>query len=264
MFSVEDPAGLARFGFKFGKGGVHAARTMMLAEVQRLFEVVPDAAQRADYRQAIVDDNLLDKPTVNARKLSFRHLCELYALDPGSCLFRIFRRLWSHQRDAQPVLALQLSLARDALLRISAPIIRDAPPGAQVTREQMEQRFTEWSQGGFSPTSIEAIAQRVNGSWTQAGYLSGHVKKIRARPLITPVNISFGLFLAYLEGRLAQRLFSSDWVLVLDLPEEQLIELTQAAAQRGLLVFRRTGGVMEVRFPDYLSEQEQGWLNEQA
>ncbi|MBK5939651.1 hypothetical protein [Halochromatium roseum] len=264
MFSVEDPAGLARFGFKFGKGGVHAARTMMLAEVQRLFEVVPEAAQRADYRQEIVDDNLLDKPTANARKLSFRHLCDLYALDPDTCLFRIFRRLWSHQSDAQPVLALQLSLARDALLRISVPIIRDAPPGAQVTREQMEQRFAEWSQGGFSPTSIEAIAQRVNGSWTQAGYLSGHVKKLRARPLITPVNLTFGLFLAYLEGRRAQRLFSSDWLRVLDLPEEQLIALTQAAAQRGLLVFRRTGAVMEVRFPGYLSEQEQEWLHEQA
>lgn len=75
--------------------------------------------------------------------------------------------------------------------------------------------------------------------------------------MIRPANVTFALFLGHLEGHLARRLFSSDWVRALDLPEERLIELTQAAAQRGLLVFRRTGAVMEVRFPDYLTEQEQ-------
>ena len=82
--------------------------------------------------------------------------------------------------------------------------------------------------------------------------------------MITPTTVAFALFLGYLEGRLAQRLFTSDWIRVLDTPQERLIELTQAAAQRGLLVFRRTGGVMEVRFPDYLTEQQQEWLSEQA
>lgn len=110
----------------------------------------------------------------------------------------------------------------------------------------------------------EAIAQRVNGTWTQAGYLNGRAKKVRSQPLITPVNVTFALFISALEGRIAQRLFSSDWVRVLDAPEERLIELTQSAAQRGLLVFRRTGGVIEVRFPDYLTAQEQEWLSEQA
>jgi hypothetical protein len=29
LFSVDEPQRLLRFGFKFGKGGAHAARTMM-------------------------------------------------------------------------------------------------------------------------------------------------------------------------------------------------------------------------------------------
>ncbi len=264
MFSVKDPPALERFGFKFNKGGAHAARTMMLPELQRLLQSTADGAAPDGYRRAVVDENLLDKPTVNARKLSFQHLVSLYALDPGTCLFRVFQGLWSQQPDAQPVLALQMALTRDTLLRLSAPIILAAVPGAQVIRQQIEQLFADWSQDSFSRTSIEAIAQRVNGTWTQAGYLTGRVKKIRSQPLITPVNITFALFISYLEGRVAQRLFSSDWVRVLDAPEERLIELTQAAAQRGLLVFRRTGGVMEVRFPDYLTEQEQEWLSEQT
>lgn len=255
---------MQRFGFKFGKGGVHAARTMMLADLQRLLSLGSEATERADYRRAVVDENLLDKPTATARKLSFRHLQDLYGLDPGICLFRIFRRLWSHQQDAQPVLALQMALARDALLRLSAPVILEAKLGAQIAREQMEQRFSEGDQDRFTPASLKSVAQNINGSWTQAGYLGGRAKKVRTKPVITPVNVAFGLFLAHLGGRLAQRLFTSDWVRLLDLPEARLIEQTQAAAQRGLLVFRRTGDVMEVRFPGYLTTQEQEWLDEQA
>jgi hypothetical protein len=237
---------------------------MMLPELSRLLEVTGGEGTRADYRSAVVDANLLGKPTLKARKLTFEHLCDLYALDPDVCLFRVFRRLWNSDAEAQPVLALFVSLARDSLLRVSAPVILEAKPGSQVTREQMEVLFRDWSAGRFSASSLEAISQRVNGTWTQAGYLKGRVNKIRAAPTITPANVTFALFLAYLEGRLAQRLFSSDWVHALDLPKERIIELTQSAAHRGLLVFRRTGGVMEIRFPDYLTEQEQEWLSEQA
>ena len=262
MFAVNDPERLVRFGFKFGKGGAHAARTMMLAEMERLLDVIPRDAVRADYRSAVVEANLLGKPTIKARKLTFEHLCDLYALDPDVCLFRVFRRLWYSDGEARPVLGLLISLARDNLLRPSVPVILAAKPGGQVTRGQMASLFDEHSGGRLSAASVEALAQRVNGTWTQAGYLAGKVKKVRAAPKITPADVSFALFLAYLEGRRAQRLFSSDWVRVLDLPKERLVELTQSAAERGLLVFRRTGGVMEVRFPNYLTEQEQEWLSE--
>jgi hypothetical protein len=264
VFATEHTEVLIRFGFKFGRGGAHAARTMMLTELQHLLEALPEDAQRADYRVAVVDTNVLDKPTLKARKLTFEHLCDLYALDPNVCLFRVLRRLWHADAASRPVLALSMALARDALLRISAPLVLDARPGVHVSRDEMTERFAALGEDRFSANSIEAIAQRVNGTWTQAGYLQGRVHKVRAAPVVTPVNIAFALFLGYLDGRLARRLFTSDWVRVLDLPEERLIELTQAAAQRGLLVFRRTGTVVEVRFPDYLTEQEQEWLSEQA
>ena len=236
----------------------------MLPELRRLFDTVGGGAARDDYRVAVVGDNVLDKPSSKARQLTYEHLRTWYALDREVCLFRVFRQLWASEEDGRPVLALLFALARDALLRVSVPIVLDAKTGIQVTRQTMEEHYGNWSENRFSATSLEAIAQRVNGSWTQAGYLSGRVKKIRSEPEITPVTVTFALFLGYLEGRLAQRLFGSDWVRVLNIPPERLIELTQAAAQRGLLVFRRTGGVMEVRFPDYLTEQEQEWLSEQA
>jgi hypothetical protein len=264
LFFAELNEGLVPFGFRLGNGGAHAARTMMLPELRRLLAVSAEDASRADYRSAVVDANLLGKPTSKARKLTFKHLCELYALNPNLCLFRVFRRLWYSDPEAQPVLALTASLARDGLLRLSASLILGSQPGAQVTRGQMETLLVERREGHLSAVSVEAIAQRLNGTWTQAGYLSGRMRKIRSRPRVTPANVAFALFLASLDRRSAQRLFSSDWARVLDLSEDRLIELAQTAAQRGLLVFRRTGGVMEVRFPGYLTEQEQEWLSEQA
>jgi hypothetical protein len=263
-FAAENPERLPRFGFKLGRGGVHAARTMMLPELRRLLDAVPGPAARDDYRAAVVDDNVLDKPTSRARRLTFEHLSDLYALDPGVCLYRVFRRLWDTDPESRPALAVTLALARDTLLRVSAPVVLDARPGEQVTRARMEDEIRVWGEGRFSDTSVEAIAQRVNGTWTRAGYLVGKVRKVRRLPVVTPANVCFALFFAYLDGRVAQRLFSSDWVRVLDLPAHRLMELARAAAERDLLVLRRTGDVVEIRFPDLLTEQEQDWLHEQA
>ncbi len=121
MFATEHPDALVRFGFKFGRGGAHAARTMMLVELQRLLQATPDDAQRIDYRTAVVENNALEKPTLKARKLSFEHLRDLYALDPRICLFRVLRRLWRTEPPSQPGLALSMALARDNLIRAPEP-----------------------------------------------------------------------------------------------------------------------------------------------
>jgi hypothetical protein len=255
---------LSRFGFKTGKGGAHAARTMMLPELRRLLSSMGSDSNKGAYRAALVDGNALDKPTVKARKLTWKHLSDLYALDGDVCLFRVLRRLWDAEAAAQPVLALQLALARDTLLRASVPLVLAAKLGDPVTREEMESLFDRWSGGRLSARSVEGIARRVNATWTQAGYLRGRVRKVRSVPTITPVNVTYALFQAWLTGRSGRRLYGSDGVRILDLPEDRLIELTQAAAQRGLLVFRRTGDVMEVRFPGYLTPQEEEWRREQA
>jgi hypothetical protein len=128
---------LACFGFKAGKGGTHAARTMMLPELRRLLDVAHGDVTRATYRAAVIDANALDKPTVKACKLTLAHLADLYGLGGNLCLFRALRQLWHADPAAQPVLALQLALARDTLLRTRAALVLDTPTGHQVTREAM-------------------------------------------------------------------------------------------------------------------------------
>ena len=109
----------------------------------------------------------------------------------------------------------------------------------------------------FSPASLKSFAQNVAGTWTAAGFLHGRVRKTRALVQPQAESVTLLLFLSYLEGRTGQRLFSSDWIsLVGGLPDE-LEALASSASHRSLMVFMNAGGVKEVRFPGYLTPEEE-------
>ena len=248
---------LSKLGFRFGANGPHAARTMMLDDLRLMFAHVPPDASRTDYAEKVLAQNVLGKPTRKARELALRHLTTLYGLDTGLPLFRALRRLWTADIAAQPMLALTAALARDPLLRDSQAFILTKPPGAAVLRTDLEQRLAADHQDRFSSASLKSFAQNVNGSWTAAGFLSGRFRKTRAVPVVTPVVVAFCLFLGHLEGLSGQRLFSSNWTNLLPGSPGELEALANSAFHRGLLVFLNAGGVKEVRFPDYLSPEEE-------
>ncbi len=247
---------LGRFGFKTGVSGAHSARTMMLAELSTLLSKSKPDATHAQLVSDIVDYNALDKPTTKARQLTARHLTDLYALDPKVPIYRVFRLLWDAEPEGRPILALLLALARDPILQKSKRFILNLPIGKMITREDTEQELRRIYGDRLSASSIRSYAQNINGTWTQAGYLKGRIKKVRQRAQVTPTSLVFALFLAYLEGATGERLFSSSWAKLLDQSDDRLHELAQVASHRGLLIYRRSGGVTEVRFPDYLTPEE--------
>ena len=253
---------LAKLGFRFGVNGPHAARTVMLDDLRVLFAHVPANAAHADYAQAVFTDNVLAKPTKKARELALRHLTTLYGLDARLPLFRALRRLWPVDEAAQPVLALTTALARDPLLRGTQAFILSKQPGVLVSREDLERCLAANHQDRFSPASLKSFAQNVNGSWTAAGFLSGRIRKTRSIPVVTPANVAFCLFLGALEGLSGQRLFTSARMHLLPGSTADHEVLANSAFHRGLLVFLNAGGVKEVRFPDYLTPEEEKMCQE--
>lgn len=79
---LEPSSALERAGFRFGRGGTHSSRTMMLRELSELFETVPADATADDYGTAIVEENALGKRTWATRRSSRQRLNEMYGLDP--------------------------------------------------------------------------------------------------------------------------------------------------------------------------------------
>jgi hypothetical protein len=102
--------------FRSGARGTHSSRTMMLSEISALV----DANGLGDARDAIVENNVLNKNTVSGRLLTFQRLRELYSFDEQNPLFRVFRDLVNYDKGSTKLLALLVSLARDPLLRASA------------------------------------------------------------------------------------------------------------------------------------------------
>ncbi len=253
---------LEKYGFKFGQSGAHSARSIMLEELRILFAATSPDTTKEQYQSDIVDHNLLDKPTTKSRSLTFRHLVDLYGLSNDVPLFRVFRKLWSIDLDAQPLLALQLALVRDPILRSSIPTITNTDMGSVVARIDIEEVLKAPDPDRFSPASLKSFAQNINGSWTQAGYLQGRSKKHRTQPKVTAVNVAFALFLAYLEGATGERLLHNAWCQLLGLTEHQLVELAIAASHRGIIDFKQSGGVTDVRFTGFLTAEEEQWRYE--
>ncbi|WML91014.1 hypothetical protein RCF98_01360 [Thiothrix lacustris] len=240
---------LLKLGFKFGKNGAHAARSMMIEELKQLFASRPKTASQEDYQQDIVTFNTLHKATENSRKLTYHHLKDLYGLSPDIPLFNVLRQWWELSETAQVVLALQLAVARDPLLRGSVPVVLALQPGEHLARSDMEAYLCADDPERFSPASLKSFAQNINGTWTQAGYLTGRTKKYRSVSAITYVNVAFALFLAHCQGLSGQRMFHSEWCRLLALNTHELYDMAHAASLRGLLNFKHASEVVEVTFP---------------
>jgi len=255
---------LERLGFSYERGGVHTARTMMLAELRALLSYVDTAdAAKADYLEAIQTANCLGKRSGKTRALTFRHLADLYALDPSLLVFRALRFFWQRDVDGQPLLAALCAYSRDPLLRATAPFVLDFQEGATVTREGMEEFIDAQEPGRFSNATLKSTAQNINSSWTQSGHLAGRVRKVRARAVATPGTVSSALLLGYVSGLRGESLFKSDFTRMLDCSFEKTIELAEDASRRGWISLKRVGQVVEVLFPNLITAQEMEWLREQ-
>jgi len=165
-------------------------------------------------------------------------------------LFNVFRQWWEFSEEAQPILALQLAVARDPILRNSANIILPLQVGEHLPRETVEQHLAHDDPDRYSPASLKSFAQNINGTWTQASYLEGKTKKYRAQPKATYVNIAYALFLAHCHGLSGQRMFDSFWCQMLSQDKKHLFELAHRASLQDLINFKQISEVIEVTFPN--------------
>jgi hypothetical protein len=230
---------------------------MMLEDLRLLLSYVisPDA-NKNDYLRAIKEDNCLGKRSGKSRRLAARHLVYLYSLNPSIVIFRSLHYFWDRDVEGQPLLALLCACGRDTLLRTSAPFILKFTDGTVVSRASLEEYMDNKAPGRFSRATLKSTAQNLNSTWTKSGHLIGKAKKIRSRARATPGSISYALFLGYLTGFRGETLFMTEYIRLLDCSEEHAIELAEEASRRGWIVFKHVGEVIEVQFPNLLTEQE--------
>ena len=218
----------------------------MLTELGDLFAAVPAEAAREDYAAAIVDENVLGKATIATRRWTNQRLSELYALDPRVAVFRVLRRLWPVDPPGRPLLAMLCALARDPLLRSTAPAVLGLPAGAELVRSSFLDGIRQVTGGRLNEAVLDKVARNAASSWAQSGHLQGRVRKIRTRVAPTHGSLAMALWLGALEGLAGQALLDCRWTRVLDRTGAELLPVAFRAKQLGLIHARAGGGVVEI------------------
>jgi hypothetical protein len=247
-FPAASPA-LEAFGLKFSSGGAHISRTMMLAELGAVLANVPQGSSAADYRDAILQRNVLGKTTDSTRRESLRRLRELYALDEATAIFGLLRQLHAVDAASLPLLAVQVAWARDPLFRATTTPVTDASEGERVETASLAQALEAAFPNQYSELSRGQTARHAASSWTQSGRLAGRAKKTRQRIKPTVVAVTMAFFLGDISGYHGAAVFSNPWCRLLDLNPDRAKAMGFEAHRAGLLNLRAVGEVVELSFP---------------
>jgi hypothetical protein len=247
--TLQVPMSINEYGFtKNSPIGVHTARTMMLAELRLLLAALDTSASLADYRLAIIEENVLHKNTAVTRRDSFLRLRTLYALNDKILLFRALRDLWGDDIQAQAQIALLCTIARDSIIKATAAMILAIPIGETVTPTMIMETVSRSFPDYYNSTTLASIGRNVISSWQQAGLLSGKLYKVRVKSESRPASVAYALLLGYLSGERGEALFHTLWCQLLDTPVHILHAQAFSASQRGWIEYRHTGEITDVSF----------------
>lgn len=223
-----------------------ASHTIGVPHLVELLDAVPPTASAEDYRAAVVDQNVLGRPTGAGRARTFRHLRELYLLDPEWQEFRTLRHLWNLAPADRPLLAGLLAFTRDETLRATWPAIATATPGDRVASADLTSAAAAILGARLSDATLAKIGRNTGASWTQTGHLLGRANKVRLALTPGPSAVVYGTYLAHTAGRRGAELLDTPWLGLLDTPPPRARDALLSAHAAGLLTVRTSGNVLDV------------------
>lgn len=247
----------ATLGFRNGETSVHTSRTMMLRELSLVMEQVGADTPLAGYRKAIIEENIVGKPTQTTRQRTVKRLEELYSLDPNCPIFRLLRHFWAAEKQARPMLAFLTASARDPLLREITPWVLEIGQEEVVEPNAIGEQLNRLFPSRFQGSTLLATAQRLASTWAQTGYLRGKVVKRRSRAIVTPTTVAFALVLGYLCRVRGKMLLDCRWTRLLDRTSGEVANLAAEASKQGWLRYKTAGSVVEITFPGLLKPGEE-------
>jgi hypothetical protein len=239
-------------------GGATTSHTIVIPALQRLMATGGSFDDPAAIERVVIDENVLGKETMAARRRTLRYLKELYVLRADSVLFRALQDLWNDEPAGQPLLACLCAMARDSVYRASSGALWDASPGDELTSAEFADAVGKVYPEAYSASTLAKIGRNTASSWEQSGHLEGAARtvKVRKRASCTPATTAYALLLGHLQGITGEALFDTIWARALDRPRAHLFDLAAVASQRALVDFRRSGGVIQVGFSELLRPLE--------
>lgn len=240
---------LAGSDFVLGTMRTTASHTIGIPHFAELLRQVPADAPAEQYRDAVIKGNVLGRPTQAGRQRSFRHLRELYFLDPARREFTALRYFWDIDASSRPLLSGLLAFTRDEVLRASFAAIADLPAGSNVTSAELTAAVAEKFGNEMSESTLGKTGRNTGACWTQTGHLAGRTKKVRMEVEPRPEVIAYAAYLGHLAGGRGLGVLENPWSQILGLAPGRSLEALRDAHTQGLLDLLVAGNVVDVSFP---------------
>jgi len=235
--------------FVIGTLRTTSSHTIGIPHFAELLHAVPADAAVEHYHDAVIGGNILGRPTLAGRQRSFRHLRELYFLDPARPEFIALRHFWDIDPSSHPLLAGLLAFTRDELLRASFTAIADLPAGSSVTSADLTAAVAAQFGSEMSESTLGKTGRNTGACWTQTGHLAGRSKKVRTEVEARPAAIAYAAYLGYLAGGRGLGVLDNPWSKILGLAPGRTLEALRDAHTQGLLDLLVAGNVVDVSFP---------------
>ncbi|MGI6796935.1 hypothetical protein [Gordonia sihwensis] len=239
---------IADSDFTLGTLRTTASHTIGIPHLIELLREVPSDASAEQYRQAVIEGNVLGRPTLAGRQRSFRHLRELYFLDPGRAEFTALRYFWDIDPAGQPLLAGLLAFTRDEVFRASFAAVAALPVGSGVTSADLTAAVAAQFGNEMSESTLGKTGRNTGACWTQTGHLVGRAKKVRTEVEARPVAIAYAAYLGHLAGGRGLGVLDNPWSSILGLAAGRTLEALRDAHTQGLLDLLVAGNVVDVTF----------------
>ena len=166
------------------------------------------------------------------------------------------RRFWEIDPAGRPLLAMLCAMARDPLLRATAPVVLALKPGEVLSRQELLHAIQQLGGDRWNEDTVDKVARNASSSWAQSGHLAGRVRKVRQRVKPSPIVVAYALVLGYLQGVRGDQLFRTPWAKCLDVTPNELIHLAKEAKRFGILDLKQAGDVVEIGFSNLLTREE--------
>lgn len=226
-------------------------------ELEALFASVPPGASEADYRAAVLVDNVVGRSTSIGQKWAWKSLKPRYALDmPESREFQAFRVAMADSSPLGRGYCCALMFARFdrlfrqvTLSRLSPLLPNDGTPVVGI--EVQTEIELEASRAGlrWAESTVASIRRHMLSAWKDFGLVAG--SKARRTKAIRPTHETtvFAATLGRLEGLTDRMVLGSRWFALLGLSEPEVMTLMYDAARAGVLGFRAQADVVEIDLP---------------
>lgn len=242
---------VSRQHFALGTLRTTASHTIGIPLLDTLLREVPPDAPAEEYRKSVVEDNVLGRSTRAGRQRSFRHLRELYFLDPQRAEFTALRYFWGIDPSSYPLLAGVLAFTRDEVLRASFDAVADLPVGSGVTSTDLTAAVAAQFGNEMSESTLGKTGRNTGACWTQTGHLAGRAKKVRTDVEARPAAIAYAAYLGHLAGGRGLGVLDNPWSQILGLAPGRTVEALRDAHTQGLLDLLVAGNVVDVSFPTF-------------